>query len=156
MDKVVIRPSMKLIRVGYTVVFTIIFICVLIYTNNSKIGETTPWILAIPALLLLWPLRYHLQRRFTTMTISADKLSYETGMLSRSKRVIQVTKVQDVRINQTLPQRMLHVGDLSIETAGETSSLTMRNVDDPDRLTETILEAAHEHADQGKDRRTKS
>ena len=65
MDNVVIRPSMKLIRVGYTVVFTIIFVCVLIYTNNSKIGETTPWILAIPALLLLWPLKYHLQRRFT-------------------------------------------------------------------------------------------
>jgi membrane protein YdbS with pleckstrin-like domain len=143
MDEAVIRPSMKLIRAGYTLVFFVIFACVLLYTNSTAIENTTAWVLLLPALLLLWPLRYHVRRSFTRMTLSGDKLRYETGILSRSKRIIQLTKVQDVRVDQSLVQRMLRTGNLSVETAGETSLLTMRNVDEPDRVAEELLRAAH-------------
>lgn len=143
MAEIVIRPSMKLVRAGYTLVFSIIFICVFVFTNSKAFENTTAWVLLLPALLLLWPLKCHVQRRFTRMTLSGDKLRYETGILSRSKRNIQLTKVQDVRVDQTVLQRMLRTGNLSVETAGETSLLTIQNVDEPDRLAEELLRAAH-------------
>ncbi len=90
------------------------------------------------------------------MTISGDKLRYETGILSRSKRNIQLTKVQDVRVDQTLGQRMLHTGNLSVETAGETSLLTVRNVDDPDLLAEELSRAAHGEGVEGKSKQPKA
>jgi uncharacterized membrane protein YdbT with pleckstrin-like domain len=141
--QIVIRPSMKLIRVGYTVVFLFVFGCVLIYANSSAVERFPAWVAFLPALLFLWPFRYHLRNRFTQMVLAGDKLRYETGILSRSKRVIQLTKVQDIRVEQSLAQRMLRTGNLSVETAGETSQLTMQNVDDPDQVTEEILRAAH-------------
>jgi membrane protein YdbS with pleckstrin-like domain len=50
--------------------------------------------------------------------------------------------VQDVRVDQTLFQRMFRMGNLSVETAGETSLLTMRNVDNPDQVANEILHIA--------------
>jgi uncharacterized membrane protein YdbT with pleckstrin-like domain len=143
MEEIVIRPSMKLVRAGYTLVFGVIFVCVFVFANNQAFEKTTAWVLLIPALLLIWPLKYHVQRKFTRMTIAGDRLHYETGIISRSKRNIQLTKVQDVRVDQTLLQRMLRTGNLSVETAGETSLLTMRNVDDPDLLAGELMRAAH-------------
>lgn len=141
--QLVIRPTMKLVRAGYTAVFVLLFLAVLAYTNSPDMQKLTAWVLAIPALLLLWPLKYHLRCRYTHMTLAGDRLRYETGILSRSKRVIQLTKVQDVRVDQTVMQRFLRIGDISLETAGETSRLTIRNVDSPDAVTSQILRVAH-------------
>jgi len=148
--QLVIRPSMKLVRAGYTAVFVVLFLAVLAYTNSPDMQKLTAWVLLVPALLLLWPLKHHLSCRYTHMTLAGDKLRYETGILSRSKRVIQLTKVQDVRVDQTMAQRLLRTGDLSLETAGETSLLTIRNVDCPDAVTNQILRAAHPESAQRK------
>lgn len=141
--QLVIRPSMKLVRAGYTAVFVLLFLAVLAYTNSPDMQKLTAWVLAIPALLLLWPMKYHLRCRYTHMTLAGDKLRYETGIFSRSKRVIQLSKVQDVRVDQTVTQRLLRTGNISLETAGETSLLSIRNVDSPDAVTSQILRAAH-------------
>jgi uncharacterized membrane protein YdbT with pleckstrin-like domain len=156
MDEIVIRPSMKLIRAGYTLVFCVICVCVLVYTNSKTFANTTAWVLLLPALLLIWPLKYHIRRSFTRMTLSGGRLRYETGIFSRSKRIIQIGKVQDARVDQTLTQRMLRMGDLSVETAGETSLLTMQDVDDPDRVAEDILRLAHGDGDEGKSKQPKA
>jgi uncharacterized membrane protein YdbT with pleckstrin-like domain len=102
-----------------------------------------PWILVIPVLLLVWPIRRHIAQRFTKATIAGDKLRYEVGALSKSTRNISLPKVQDARVDQSVVQRMFAVGNLSIETAGETSRLTMRNVDQPQQVAEEILAASH-------------
>ena len=39
-------------------------------------------------------------------------------------------------------QRVFNVGDLSIETAGEASRLTLANVDDPHKLADEIMNRA--------------
>lgn len=155
MEEIVIRPSMKLVRAGYTLVFGVIFVCVFVYANIKAFENTTTWVLLVPALLLIWPLKYHILRRFTRMTLFGDKLRYETGILSRSKRNIQLTKVQDVRVDQSLAQRMLGTGNLSVETAGETSLLTMRNVDNPDLVAEELLRAVHGDGLEGKSKQPK-
>src|SRR5579863_4727892 len=71
------------------------------------------------------------------------KLRYETGMLSKATRTIQLSKVQDVTVRQTLAQRMGGVGDLSIETAGESSRLTFPNIDGPQAVADQIIDASH-------------
>ena len=143
MDDIVIRPSLKLIQAAYAVVLVLLAASVALYYTTGIFGQAPPIVAFVPALLLLWPLNRHIRRQFTRMTISGDKLRYETGMLSRHTRIIQITKVQDVRFDQTLGQRMWGVGNISLETAGETSQLVMRNVDSPDHVAEDILRFAH-------------
>ncbi len=141
--EIVIRPSLKLVRVGYTLVFVLVFVCVAIYANTSAADRVPAWVAFLPALLFLWPAKHHLRSRFTHMVLAGDKLRYETGVLSRAKRVIQLSKVQDVRCEQSVFQRMMGTGNLSVETAGETSLLTILNVDGPDRVVDEIMRAAH-------------
>jgi uncharacterized membrane protein YdbT with pleckstrin-like domain len=146
MEDTVIRPTMKFIKLGYVLVLLLIVACaVLFFTMIPPDNEwrDRPWILAIPALLLIWPLRRHIAQRFTKATIAGDKLRYEVGAMSKSTRNISLPKVQDARVDQTVTQRMFGVGNLSIETAGESSRLIIRNVDRPQQVAEEILAASH-------------
>ncbi len=81
------------------------------------------------------------------VSITGDKLRYDLGLLSKTTRNIQLSKVQDVRVDQSLGQRMLGVGDISIETSGEASRLTLRNIDDPHAVADEII-ASQEHGRQ--------
>jgi uncharacterized membrane protein YdbT with pleckstrin-like domain len=97
-----------------------------------------PWIPWLPVILLLWPLKRHLRNRFTKMTILDDRLRYETGILSRNTRTVQLSKVQDVTVHQRLGQRILGLGDLSIETAGKSSWEAIVNIDRPQEIADHI------------------
>jgi uncharacterized membrane protein YdbT with pleckstrin-like domain len=146
MEELIVRPSMKFIRLGYVVVIVLI-IGAAVAQNQFKDSlppSLPPW--AIPAafaLLLIWPITRHWEQRFTKMTMIGDKLRYETGMFSRSTRTIQLSKVQDVTVRQSLGQRMGGVGDLSIETAGESSRLTFPNIDRPQFIADKIIDESH-------------
>ena len=146
MEDTVIRPTMKFIKLGYAVVLLIIVAGVIVFfTMISPESEwrSKPWVMALPALLLVWPIRRHVARQFTKATIAGDKLRYEVGVLGKSTRNISLPKVQDARVDQSVTQRMFGVGNLSIETAGETSRLTILNVDRPQQVADEILAASH-------------
>ena len=139
MSDITIKPTAKFLKAG-TVVAVLVFLALetgcLMYWNEQVGG---PWLMILPALLLLWPAERAMRRRFTTITLTADRLRLETGALSKTTRTIQLSKLQDVRVDQRLMQRMFGVGDLSIETAGEASRLTIHNVDSPQALADEIM-----------------
>jgi len=87
----------------------------------------------------LWPGTRWLRRRFTKAVVSGDRFRYETGFTSTSPRTIQLSKLQDVRVVQGWLQRLLNIGDLSLETSGETSRLTIRNIDAPQTVADDLM-----------------
>ena len=143
MSDLVIRPTKKWIRFQYTTVFILLIAGFFIWVNYLGAENSSAWILLIPGLLFLKPLRDQFLRHFTKISVSGDKLTYETGMLSKTVRTIQLSRVQDVTVHQSLGQRLVGIGNLSIETAGETSMLTIENIDDPRAVADEITAAAH-------------
>jgi uncharacterized membrane protein YdbT with pleckstrin-like domain len=150
MAETVIRPSLKMVRVGYTIVSIIIFVCVLAAVNWKAVESWPGWLLVLPFLLLAVPLRRQIQRSFIKLTILDDKLRYETGILHKTTRTAQVAKIQDVLVDQRLWQRILRTGDLSIETAGESSRLTIADIDNPQQIAERILAASAKYLPKDK------
>ena len=136
---------MKFIRLGYLVVILLIIgAAVAQYQFKDSLQQVPQWVIpGVVALLLIWPALRHWEQRFTKMTMVGDKLRYETGMLSKATRTIQLSKVQDVTVRQSLAQRMGGVGDLSIETAGESSRLTFPNIDRPQVVADKIIDESH-------------
>ena len=132
---------MKLIKAGYAIVVLVVLLAFVIYDRYATTQGV--WLPALTLLLLAWPASRHARRGFTRMTLSGDKLRYESGFLSKTTRTLQLSKIQNVRVDQSIGQRMLGTGDISIETAGETSGLTMRDVDRPQSVADTIMDAAH-------------
>jgi uncharacterized membrane protein YdbT with pleckstrin-like domain len=134
----VIRPTVKFVKAG-AVAASIVFLALEVGCLLSWNHAVGAWLMAVPPLILLWPAVRAMRRRQTTTTITADRLRFESGFASKSTRSIQLTKVQDVRVDQRVSQRIFHVGDLSIETAGEASRLTIHNVDNPQELADEIM-----------------
>ena len=112
-------------------------------------NQRYPYLPIVSLLVLLWPIKRHLQRQTVKLTIAGDKLRYETGLTSKSMRIIQLPKVQDVRVLQSFWQRIFGVGDISIETAGENSRLVVENLDRPRELAEQITDASTHSSPEG-------
>jgi membrane protein YdbS with pleckstrin-like domain len=87
-----------------------------------------------------------LRRQFEVVTIAGDRLRYEAGFASKSTRTIQLSKIQDVRVDQRPMQRLFGVGNISIETAGEASRLSIPDVDNPQATADEILNRAQSFA----------
>jgi len=142
MSEMIIRPTMKFVRLGYVVVVVMVVALVVAMMRMQwppwVPSPWRPWIPWLPVLLLLWPLKRHLRNRFTKMTILDDRLHYETGILSRTTRTVQLSKVQDVTVHQRIGQRIFGVGDLSIETAGKSSWEAIVNIDRPQEIADHI------------------
>jgi putative membrane protein len=136
----VVRPSQRLVRPFYTLSF---LLGALVYGFNNNRANPMDWLMIFPLLLLLWTVVRHIRLRFTTLTVGGGKLRYETGMLSRSTRTMELARIQDVRVEQRLLQRMLGIGKITVETAGETGRLSMDSVDRPQAVADFILESRH-------------
>lgn len=142
MADIVIRPSLKFIKVGYVCALLVVCAAVIIHYKFLADQYPTPYLPIASLFVLLWPIRRHLRRQTIKLTITGDKLRYETGLVTKSMRIIQLPKVQDVRVIQSLWQRTFGVGDISIETAGENSRLIVDNLDQPRKLAEEITDAS--------------
>jgi len=140
MAEVLIRPTLKFIKLGYAAV--IVLIGAAAWFGMSYQDPPMPWVPAVAALLLPWPISRHIRRQATKLIVSGDKLRYEAGFLSKTTRTISLAKVQDVSVHQTLGQRMTGTGDLSIETAGESSRLTVGSIDAPQKVADEIHTAS--------------
>ena len=151
MSETVIRPSMKFIKTGY--VCALLVVCAAVFVHYKYLvpqyQPRYPYLPLASLLVLLWPVKRHLQRQTVKLTIAGDKLRYETGLASKSIRIIQLPKVQDVRVIQSVWQRIFNVGDISIETAGENSRLVVENLDGPRELAEQITDASAHSASSG-------
>lgn len=143
MTATTIHPSLKFIQAGFAVIILLIVGATVIHFAYFSPQGQPPWLPGVACLLLLWPVTRLVRRRFTRIILEGDKLYYETGALSKQTRIIQIPKIQDVRVLQSLGQRLTGVGDLSIETAGEASRLTISNIDQPRALADKLLEAIH-------------
>jgi uncharacterized membrane protein YdbT with pleckstrin-like domain len=139
--EITIRPTTKFLKAGTGLaVAAVVGLEVAIMTVLAD--TKTSWVQLVPLLLLLWPAVLWLRRQFTKTVLAGDRLRSESGITSRSTRIIQLSKVQDVRVDQGLIQRLFGVGDVSIETAGETSRLSIINVDQPHQVAEQVMTAS--------------
>jgi putative membrane protein len=139
----IIRPTSKFI-VARFLVTGIVFLAIeswfFAYGKDKGVPNFFP--LIVPIIFVSPALRLA-RRQFTTVTLSGDRLRYETGAVGKITRTIQISRLQDVRVDQRPMQRMFGVGDISIETAGETSRLTIPDVDSPHAVADDILNRAH-------------
>jgi uncharacterized membrane protein YdbT with pleckstrin-like domain len=141
----VFRPSAKLTQVVYLLVLLIAAASWWAYF--SFIPDQPRALLAVPALLFIWPVRMHLRLLAVKLTLDEAHLVLETGLLSKTTRTLNVGKVQDVTVNQTFGQRIFGLGDVRVETAGEGSALTAHSFDRPKMIAEQILRAAHKQSE---------
>src|SRR6266566_6469527 len=140
----------ELEEVIFTVLATLIFIKLgyalavigaIILVFLLALIPVPPYISILLALsLLLIPAYYHLKRNMVRYTLTDSKVEIDTGLIARTTRNIPLTKIQDVTVSASIPQRLLGFGDLLIDNASELGGTTvLHNISHPRRHADLLL-----------------
>lgn len=139
MPELMIRPTLKFLKAGTILTAIVVIGLEIAYFTSWQDVEALKLLPLVLPVLFLWPAVRWLRLRSTKATVSADRLRYEIGVVAKSTRTIQLSKLQDVRVDQGLGQRLFGIGNLSLETSGETSRLTIRNIDNPQAVADDLM-----------------
>ncbi|PKQ28187.1 MAG: hypothetical protein CVT63_04085 [Candidatus Anoxymicrobium japonicum] len=96
-------------------------------------------------LLVILALSFYLASRVliwshANLVLTDGRLIYQTGVISRRSREIPLSKINDVSFCQMVLGRLLGMGDLVVESAGESGPFSYRNVPGPEKLKMQVLE----------------
>src|ERR671919_149740 len=132
-----VRPTMIFIKAGYALaVIGGIALVFLLATLTVPASISIPLALA----LLLLPAYYHLRRNMVRYTVTDAKLQIDTGLVARTTRNIPLSKVQDVTVSASIPQRLLGFGDIIVDNASEIGGSTvMHNISSPRHYADLLL-----------------
>ena len=132
-----VRPTMIFIKAGYAlaVLGGIAFVFFLAWLGVPA------WISILLALsLLLIPAYYHLRRNMVKYTVTDSKLQIDTGLIARTTKNIPLSKVQDVTVSASIPQRLMGFGDIIIDNASEIGgSIVLHNISSPRHYADLLL-----------------
>ena len=140
MEDCTIHPSMKSVRAAYLLAIAVVVAGMWVVYSYAQ--DQPRWLYFIPLVALLPPLRMHLKRRMVTLRFHDDHLTLETGFFSRTRRTVDMAKIQDVTVQQTFGQRLMGVGDLMLESAGESGAMGIQNLDRPREIADAIISSS--------------
>jgi uncharacterized membrane protein YdbT with pleckstrin-like domain len=113
-----------------------------ILSSKVKVG----WILVVAAIgFVLMLIGGVVMRIQTTYTITNRRLTINTGILRRELHQTRLERVQNVNTLQSLLDRLLRVGTVSFDTAGEAGyDFSFRGVSNPQGIVRTVDQALRE------------
>ena len=132
-----VRPTMIFIKLGYALaVIGAIALVILLALIPVPVYISIP----LALILLLIPAYYHLRRNMVRYTLTDSKIEIDTGLIARTTRNIPLTKIQDVTVSASIPQRVLGFGDLLIDNASEVGGTTvLHNISKPRHYADLLL-----------------
>lgn len=132
-----VRPTMIFIKAGYALA---VLSGILLVFLMASIGAPASISIPLALALLLVPGYYHLKRNLIRYTVTDSKLQIDTGLLSRTTRSIPLSKVQDVTVSASIPQRLLGFGNIIVDNASELGGSTvMHNISSPRHYADLLL-----------------
>lgn len=132
-----VRPTLIFIKLGYAfaVVAAIALVVLLAWVEAPLFIS-----LLLGLSLLLIPAYYHVKRNMIRYTLTDSKIEIDTGLIARTTRNIPLTKIQDVTVSASIPQRLLGFGDLLIDNASEVGGTTvLHNITRPRHYADLLL-----------------
>ena len=98
--------------------------------------------------LVVAVLRPVLRWRTTHYVVTTHRVLLREGVLARRGRDIVLSRIADVSYRQTLGQRLVRSGTLTIETLGEGGTTVLERVPDSDGVQQLLVALIEEDADR--------
>jgi len=132
-----VRPTMIFIKAGYALA---VLAAIALVGFLAWLGAPA-WISILLALaVLLIPAFYHLRRNMVKYTVTDSKLQIDRGLIARTTKNIPLSKVQDVTVSASIPQRVMGFGDIIIDNASELGgSIVTHNISSPRHYADLLL-----------------
>jgi len=143
----VLRPTLIFVMVRYGVAILILLAtAALMGLMHSAKPE---WFTGVVSFVVIFivgaiafapPVYKHLLRRREVYTLTNHKLEMRYGLLSKTVRNIPLSKIQDVTVTASFWQRVIHIGDIEIDSASEMGKIILDDIHHPERYANLILD----------------
>jgi uncharacterized membrane protein YdbT with pleckstrin-like domain len=106
-------------------------------------------VVALAALLILVTVLIPVLRwRTTHYVVTTHRLLFREGILARRGRDLGLSRITDVSYTQTLWERIINSGTLTIETAGDGGATVLRRIPGSDGVQQLLAHMIEEDADR--------
>ena len=110
--------------------------------GNVQIGWVIVTVVVVFIVLIVVA---QIRRVQTTYSITSRRLTIETGILTRRLHQTRLERVQNVNATQSFVERLVRIGTVDFDTAGESEfDFAFRGVRDPRQIVRTVDRALHE------------
>lgn len=122
-----------------------------------KIGTDRPaalrWALIGAAIVAwIWAAGIEIARwKFTEFVLTNERIIARSGVIAKVSREIPLERVNDVIVTQSMLDRLLRSGDITLESAGEYGQTTFDDIGHPVEVQKQIYEAAEGRRGLGPD-----
>jgi uncharacterized membrane protein YdbT with pleckstrin-like domain len=110
----------------------------------ARLGVVVLAVLLVLFLVVVPVLRW----RTTHYVITTHRLLFRQGILARHGRDIGLSRITDVSYNQTVWERIIHSGTVTIESAGESGATVLKRIPDSDDVQQLLNHMIEEDADR--------
>jgi uncharacterized membrane protein YdbT with pleckstrin-like domain len=94
--------------------------------------------LAIFAIAFLRLLIWWVATRSDRLKVTGDELIWTHGLLNKEYTEIDLGSVRTVKVSQSLFQRLMGAGDVTVFTTGDLPELVVRGLPEPNRIRELV------------------
>ena len=145
MNPTVITPSKKPL-VGVALLEAVVMggWALIYFTMLPPASQNIAYLVAPIALFSLIMSVAVVRLNLTRLTIAPPQLNFESGLLTKTQRSFNLSKIQDVRVEQSIVERLFSVGTITIETASVDGSVRIESIDSPRQVADQILAAARQ------------
>jgi uncharacterized membrane protein YdbT with pleckstrin-like domain len=106
-------------------------------------------VIALAVVLLLALVLVPLLRwRTTHYVVTTHRLLFREGILARRGRDIGLSRITDVSYTQSLWERIINSGTLTIESAGDSGATVLKQIPDSDGVQQLLNHMVEEDADR--------
>lgn len=120
---------------------------VLLAVDPDWIGIAAGVVIALVGTIFLWA-----ERSRTKYVITTHRLHVHNGFLAKEVQETRLDRIQNVTVSQSVPQRLLGVGTVDYDTAGDDGSrFQMAGVPKPDQLVRLVDRAQRSALDSERD-----
>lgn len=119
----------------------------LIVLDNLPEGDTgkiLTWVLLAGGVVLfiVYPLRHFISWVTSHFVVTNERVIHRQGLVAKSSMEVPLDRINDVRFNQSVFERMVGAGDLLIESAGERGQNVFSDIRHPEAVQKIIYERA--------------
>ncbi len=135
-----VRPTLLFVKIGYVAAIVGAIVLTILLAMVSFIDIPIYLSLPIALALLLIPAYYHIRRNMVRYTLTDSKIEIDYGFIARTTRNLPLSKIQDVTVSASIPQRILGFGDVVIDNASEIGGSTiLHNINKPRHYADLLL-----------------
>lgn len=113
------------------------------YVQIPLVYAMTIILLLLIVILFLWIIWDLLSWKYTSYTITNTRVIARKGILQKNKSFIHFDKIQDIKVSQSITERIMASGDIEIFSGHDFSNMLLYDVPNPNKV-ENLLNRAIE------------